>query len=82
MARLRFHGEVTTGDSCRCAEEADAILGAIHIGGVDFVDEVNEQKWSETVRVTRTGPPLPRLAGDTPSTRRWMTTVSASGTAT
>lgn len=52
--RLEFKGVVTSGDSCRCSE-SDEQMGDIYIGGSDICDEVNEQKWSDDVRVTLNG---------------------------
>lgn len=41
--KLTFKGEVTTGDPYRV--QSDSECGAIHVGGVDVVDEIAEQKF-------------------------------------
>lgn len=55
--RLEFKGLVTSGDSCRCSDQEEQ-MGDIYIGGRDICDEVNEQKWSDNVRVTLNGEEL------------------------
>ena len=53
MSQLRFEGKVKTGDGYRVYEDEEP--GVIHIGGVDIVDEIAEQKWTDNVRVILNG---------------------------
>ena len=53
--RLEFHGVVSIGDAYRVSDD-DCDIGAIHIGDVDVVDEIAEEKWNgKTLKVTLDG---------------------------
>jgi len=47
---LKFQGVVALGDYCRCPWD-DELSGAVHIGGVDVVDAVDEAKFTGPVTV-------------------------------
>lgn len=53
MKALRFEGLVQNGDYCRVAygDSDDDLNGAVHIGGVDVVDAVDEAKFTKPVTV-------------------------------
>lgn len=52
--RLELSGILTVGDPCRVSDD-DSDNGAIHIGGVDLVDEVAERAWGDNVTVSVNG---------------------------
>lgn len=53
--KLEFKGTVEVGDGWRQEHEDDTLIGAVHIGGSDIIDEIAEYKWTKNVRVTLNG---------------------------
>lgn len=51
--KLELSGVVVCGHASRCADEG--LDGAIHIGGVDLVDAIAEEAWSENIEVKLNG---------------------------
>lgn len=53
MKTLRFEGVVQNGDYCRVSDgdSDDDLNGAVHIGGVDVVDTIQETKFTTPVTV-------------------------------
>jgi hypothetical protein len=53
MKALRFEGLVQNGDYCRVSygDTDDDLNGAVHIGGVDVVDAIDEAKFTGLVTV-------------------------------